>query len=117
MTKQRGTAVIGAPASEPGGPLRVRATRRGQYGNVLRRVGDVFDVLSARDFSAHWMVVVEATTPLVMTTARAAIRLERAPVPLAGWHPPPPASDADGVDRDEDVEHDPSLHEESDESD
>jgi hypothetical protein len=64
--------------------LRVRATQRGQYGNVLRRVGDVFDVRRPGDVSAHWMVVVDATTPLVQTTARAAISGERTPVPLAG---------------------------------
>lgn len=56
---------------------RVQATQRGQYANIWRDVGDVFDIANASDFSDStvnygssatpffgWMVQVPSATPL-----------------------------------------------------
>jgi hypothetical protein len=43
--------------------MRVRASRRGYYGNLLRRPGDVFTLARAEDFSPRWMTAVSSETP------------------------------------------------------
>lgn len=43
--------------------MKVRATSLGFYGLVRRRVGDVFEVESEKNFSAHWMQRIEEEIP------------------------------------------------------
>jgi hypothetical protein len=45
-------------------PLVVRAARRGQYDQILRRVGSVFPLKRREDFRPSWMAVVPPDTPI-----------------------------------------------------
>jgi hypothetical protein len=42
--------------------MKVRATKRGYYGAILREPGEVFELRRDADFSKNWMVV-EAAKP------------------------------------------------------
>lgn len=53
--------------------MRVRAMRRGFYGNQLRRVGDVFTLASAVDFSGRWMAQVSSALPEQRASAQQAV--------------------------------------------
>jgi hypothetical protein len=59
-----------------GNAIRVRAYKRGEYGHILRRVGDVFDIADLSDFNVRWMEVVAASTPLRHSGAQAGIDAE-----------------------------------------
>jgi len=50
-------------------PMRVTATRRGEYGGLLRREGDVFTITNPAHFSPSWMEAVDASVPEHRTTA------------------------------------------------
>ena len=51
--------------------MKVRATRRGFVGQLLRRPGDVFEIPEAA-FSARWMEVVDESTPEPRASAQQA---------------------------------------------
>lgn len=52
----------------PKGRFKVRALALGYYDHIRRRIGDVFVLASARDFSDRWMEQVDASTPERITT-------------------------------------------------
>lgn len=56
--------------------IRVQAIDIGYYDDIIRRVGDVFDIYSEKEFSKRWMVRVPAGTPEKVTGSNEA--LERA---------------------------------------
>lgn len=68
----------GAPPShiDPKTSIRVQASDIGYYDDIIRRVGDVFDIRNEKEFSKKWMVRVPATTPPRLTGSNEA--LERA---------------------------------------
>jgi hypothetical protein len=53
--------------------MKVRATRRGQYGAALRRPGAVFTLVDPAHFNPSWMQEVDASIPENYVTARDAI--------------------------------------------
>jgi hypothetical protein len=57
------------------GVMRVRATRRLFYG-ATRRSGDIFDLISPRDFAPHCMELVDATTPVRASTPQSVVDAE-----------------------------------------
>lgn len=70
--------VDGAPPSriDPKTAIRVQASDMGYYDDIIRRVGDVFDIRNEKEFSKKWMVRVPASTPERITGSNEA--LERA---------------------------------------
>lgn len=72
----------------PSGPaVRVRAFRMGYYGDMLRRVGDVFTVTDPAMFTSTWMERVHEHTPEQRTTAseelrRSQLQMQREATPL-----------------------------------
>lgn len=74
-----GQAVPGVAAARPIDPvtaIRVQATDTGYFDDVIRRVGDVFDIRGESEFSKKWMIRVPAHTPEKITGSNEA--LERA---------------------------------------
>jgi len=55
---------------------KVRATKVGYYLHTRRRVGDVFRLAKASDWSAHWMERVGADVPESLTLPNEALRQE-----------------------------------------
>jgi hypothetical protein len=72
MAKSHSAAARRAPAvsraDSTTAPIKVRATAMGYYGNLRRRVGDVFVLNEPELFSAKWMERVDADTPERVTT-------------------------------------------------
>jgi hypothetical protein len=62
-----------AASDKPARPMMVRATRMGFYKLARRRVGDVFELRSAKEFSKRWMEEVPDDTPPQLTSPRAAM--------------------------------------------
>lgn len=74
--EQAGTPLPPATAAETkraAGP-KVRAFAMGYYGEVRRRIGDVFVLADAKDFSDRWMEGVDGRTPVRTTTPNQALR-------------------------------------------
>lgn len=69
-----GSASLPTPKADR--PFKVRATKMGYYGNLIRRVDDVFTIERASEFSNNWMERVDAHTPEVTTGSNAAIARE-----------------------------------------
>lgn len=61
----------------PDDAIRVQAKAQGYYGDILRRVGDVFDIADETAFSDKWMRRVPDDTPTVVTTPNAALEKEK----------------------------------------
>jgi len=72
MAKKRSAkkaAVTARPAVASKG-LTVRATSAGYYQDGRRRVGDVFVLADAKDFSAAWMEKVDSGAPATPARTR-----------------------------------------------
>lgn len=66
-----------APARpKPERPFKVRAIKMGYYGNLIRRIDDVFTIQTEREFSTNWMERVDPRTPEVITGSNAALQRE-----------------------------------------
>ncbi len=63
-------------ASAPRRGIKVRAIETGYYGEARRRVGDVFVIDKAADFSSRWMEKVDPETPEKTTSAQKALDRE-----------------------------------------
>lgn len=98
------------------GPIKVRATQPGFYGLKRRRIGDVFVIRKAQDFSERWMIAVDGKTPTKATGAQKA--LDRRHDEILGGVAPrqgdPAANSDDDVD-DADNDDDPDDEDDSDE--
>jgi hypothetical protein len=55
------------------GGVKVRATKMGYYGDIRRRVGDVFIVAEGDPLSDTWMEPVDRKTPEKITTGKEAL--------------------------------------------
>jgi hypothetical protein len=56
--------------------FKVRAIKMGYYNHERKRVGDVFMLTYAFQFSSKWMVRVDAATPEKITTGQQVLRKE-----------------------------------------
>lgn len=69
MAKKPDSKPIPPPAAAtlPARPIKVRALQLGFYGDVRRRVGDVFIIKNEQAFSSRWMQKVHPNTPEIYT--------------------------------------------------
>lgn len=67
----------GRPAADPEKAIRVQATDIGYYDDVIRRVGDVFDIHDESAFSKKWMIRVPEDTPERVTGSNEALERDR----------------------------------------
>jgi hypothetical protein len=93
------------PGPAPKTAIRVRAIQMGYYGDMRRRVGDVFTITDEALFSKRWMERVDPATPETMTTSGEALKRVHADIrsgksPLGVIVPPDdtPADLRDGTD-------------------
>jgi hypothetical protein len=71
------------------GTIRVQAKAIGYYDDVIRRVGDVFDIADEKAFSDKWMRRVPTSTPERVTGSNAALERNKKGEPVNEPAPEP----------------------------